>query len=317
MLNIKQTADFLRERDRFLIISHRRPDGDALCSSSALCRGLRDCGKTAYTLRNPQTTDKYLPFIEDYHAPEGYTPDVVISTDLADLSIIQNNALHLADRIDLAIDHHRSNTGFCPNRLVLPGFSSCGEVVFLVLKKMGAPMSHETANLLYIALTTDTGCFRYKNVNAHSLRAGAELIKAGADNGAITHMFFMTKRRSRLLLEGMLINSLEFYKEGELAIAPVTLEMMSKAGVTEEDMEDIAVIAGQIEGTEASITIRELEEGGCKVSVRTVNYANADAMCRPLGGGGHNLAAGCTLDCDIAEAKKLMLEAAEKVWKIE
>lgn len=314
-LSPAEAAAELMSRDGFLIISHRRPDGDALGSSAALCRILRAAGKTAYTLANPQTTEKYIPFLEGCAAPENWKPDTIVSVDLADEGIIQFGAEKYVGCIDICIDHHQSNKEYCGLTLVMPHKASCAEVVFLVAKELGIVPDKNTATLLYIALTTDSGCFRYKNTTAETLAAGAELVNLGIPNGDLTKLFFMTKRKSRLLIESKIIESLRYYNDNELVIAPLTLEMIREAGADEEDMEDIAVISGQVQGVETSITIRELEEGGCKVSVRTVKYANADAICEQYGGGGHGMAAGCQLDCDIEEAVIMMKQAADKVWK--
>lgn len=315
MLSLSETIQILKNNDNFLIVSHHRPDGDALGSAAGLCNGLREQGKTAFTLYNPQTTSRYLPYVDMYHAPEDYIPDFIISVDTADEDIIQVNAQKLAGKIDLSIDHHKSNRMYAKDSLIMSEYASCGEIIYLVLMELAGTISYETAQLLYIAVATDTGCFRYKNTTAHTLKTAAALVEAGAQNGIINKKIFMTKRKSRVELEGLIINSLEFFKDNELVIAAITREMIEKTGADEEDMEDIAVVAGQIEGIETSITITEIENDLCKVSVRTVNYANADDICSQYGGGGHGMAAGCTLKCPIEEAKRLMLAAAEKVWK--
>lgn len=315
MISLKQTVEYLLERNNFLIISHRRPDGDALGSAAGLCNGLREKGKLAYILPNPQTTSRYMPYVEKYHAPEGFVPDCLVSVDMADEDIIQINAERMSGRIDLAIDHHKSNRLYAKESFIIGDRASCGEIIYMLLTEMAGSISYETAQLLYIAVSTDTGCFRYKNTTAETLKTAAAIVEAGAQNGIINKEIFMTKAKSRVKLEGYIINSLKFYKDDELVIASITREMIEKAGASEDDMEDIAVVAGQIEGIETSITITEVEDSLCKVSVRTVNYANADDICSQFGGGGHGMAAGCTLKCSIKEAGTLMLSAAEKVWK--
>ncbi|NLO48511.1 MAG: phosphoesterase RecJ domain-containing protein [Clostridiales bacterium] len=315
MLDLAQTADYLRQRDRFLVLSHQRPDGDALGSAAGLCSGLRELGKTAYMLNNPQTTARYIPYVEQFIAPEGFKPDCIVCVDMADEDIIQVNARELKGKADLSIDHHKSNSLYAKNNFIVSERASCGEVIYLILMELCGHISPETAKLLYIAASTDTGCFRYKNTTADTLKTAAALVDAGAPNGIINKTIFMTQRKSRLLLESYIISSLSFYKDGEIVIASIDRAMLGKAGADEDDLEDIAVVAGQIEGVETSITIRELDDDLCKVSVRTVHYANADAICKQHGGGGHGMAAGCMLECDIKEAERLMLEATEKVWK--
>ena len=313
-LTITEAAALLQERDNFLIISHRRPDGDALGSAAGLCCGLREMGKTAYTLENPQATEKFLPYITEFYAPRDYKYDCLISTDLADESIIQYNAEALCGKVELSIDHHPSNSGYAENVAVLPERASCGEVVQLILKQLPCGISPRTATLLYFAVATDCGCFRYKNTTAETLRAAAELVDCGAPNGDLNKKLFMTKRKSRLMLEGMIISSLEFHMDGELVMATVSDAMIAECGAVEDDLDDVAVIAGQVEGVETSITLRQAD-GGWKASVRTVNYANANAICAQLGGGGHGMAAGCVMHCGLDEAKRRMLEAARRVWK--
>jgi phosphoesterase RecJ-like protein len=317
MLDLAQTARYLQQRDRFLVLSHHRPDGDALGSAAGLCSGLRELGKTAYMLQNPQITTRYIPYIEPYIAPEGFKPDCIVCVDTADEDIFQVNAKDYKGKVDLCIDHHKSNTYYAKDNLIIGEKASCGEVIYLIFMELCGKISPETAKLLYIAVSTDTGCFRYKNTTSDTLKTAAALVDAGAPNGIINKIIFMTQKKSRLLLESYIISSLSFYKDGELVIAVIDKNMMKRSGADEDDLEDIAVVAGQIEGIETSITIRELDENLCKVSVRTVNYANANEICRQYGGGGHGMAAGCMLECGIKEAERMMLEAAERVWKMQ
>jgi phosphoesterase RecJ-like protein len=313
-IQITEAAQFLREHDGFLIISHRRPDGDALGSAAALCCILREMGKTAYTLPNPQATDKFIPYIEEFYAPEDYAYSCLVSTDLADEGIIQTNAETLRGKTELSIDHHPSNSGYAPLALVMQEKASCGEVVLEIIKSLGMQLSVKAATLLYIAVSTDCGCFRYKNTTPETLRAAAELVDAGAPNGALNKLLFMTKSKARLLLESDIVSGTEFYKDGELAVATLSDEMIARSGAVEDDLDDVAVIAGQFEGVEMSVTLRQ-NDGGWKASVRTVNYANANAVCARFGGGGHGMAAGCQLDMPLDEAKRAIVRAAEEVWK--
>lgn len=313
-LTVEEAANFLLEHDDYLIVTHRRPDGDALGSAAALCLGLKQLGKTAWVLPNEEATEKFLPYVSAYNAPEGYAWRHLISTDLASEGIIQFNAEPLCGQIELSLDHHPSNSGYAPLGLVMPEKASCGEVIQLVLKALPCGVSREAATLLYFAVATDCGCFRYKNTTAETLRAAAELVDCGAPNGDLNKKFFMTKRKSRLLLEARIIAGLEFHMDGELVVAAVSDEMIAECGAVEDDLDDVAVIAGQVEGVETSITLRQAE-GGWKASVRTVNYANADKICAQEGGGGHGMAAGCVMQCSLEEAKRRMVEAARRVWK--
>lgn len=309
-----ECAAFLRSHDRYLILTHCRPDGDALGSAAGLCRGLRQLGKTAAVLPNPEITERYVPYLREYEAGADYEPETVISVDLAEEGILQLNGDAYKGKIRLSIDHHPSNKGYAALTLLEAERASCGEIIFGLLTELLEKIDRETATLLYIAVTTDTGCFRYKNTTPDTLRTGAALLEAGAPND-LNRTLFMKKRRSRLMLESAIVASLDFFQEDEAVIGTVLLADRVRCGVTESDMEDIASIAGQPEGVETSITLRENEGGKWKVSVRTGQYANADAICAEFGGGGHGMAAGCTLEGSYADVKERLKAAVRKHWK--
>ncbi len=312
-MNSKECAAWLRQRDYFLILSHRRPDGDALGSSAALCRGLRALGKIAYILENPQATERYVSMLREYYAEPDFQPDHLIAVDLADEGIIQENAGEFRGRVDLAIDHHPSNSGYAKELLLMEERAACGEIIYLLLMDLLGGIDKETATLLYIAVTTDTGCFRYKNTNPDTLRVGAALLEAGAPID-LNRRLFMKKNRTRLILEGSIISGLEFFMDGEACIGTITLDELRHIGVTESDMEDIAVVAGSVEGVECSCTLRQVEERTWKVSVRTGEYENASVICAEFGGGGHGMAAGGTVEGTLEEAKAIVKTAVSKHW---
>ena len=174
-MTIADVAAWLQAHDNYLILTHVRPDGDTLCSAAALCRGLRALGKQAFCLENPGLTPKYSPFVSPYHAPAGFSPDTVLSVDTAAPDMLQSNAGAYAGQIDLAIDHHVSNTRYAQNSCVVPEKAACGEIIFAILSQLGYPLDADCAGLLYIAVSTDTGCFQYSNVNAETFRCAAAL----------------------------------------------------------------------------------------------------------------------------------------------
>lgn len=314
MMNTAEAARWLMERDNFLIITHVRPDGDTLGSAGGLCSALRELDKTAYVLYNNQTTKRYSPYMENYWS-EDFSPDFVISTDIATEALFPNNVGVYKDRVDLGIDHHPSNSEFAEHTLLDASCASCGELVYRLAMDLSGKISAETAKLLFIALTTDTGCFRYGNTTADTHRIASLLLEAGAPGAEINKKLFRTKTRSRVLIESEILNAIEFARDSQIATVVVTQEMIGRAGADEDDLEDIAAIHGQIEGVVVSITVRELEGGISKISVRTNQLVDAGAICERLGGGGHAMAAGVTLDCEVWQAKEKILAAVDEVWK--
>ena len=310
-MTANECALWLKDHDDFLILSHTRPDGDTLCSGAALCSALQRSGKTAYCYENPETTKTYLEFISPFHAPKGYKPAVVVTVDVADTDLFP---IGIDVPIDLAIDHHASNGNFAPVICLDAEKSSCGEVVLEIIKALCGDVTVQEANLLYIAVSTDTGCFRYLNTTASTLRAGAELLDLGADNKKLNVYLFRNVSRARMALQGMIISGLRFYNEGKIVVSLITLEMMKNAGATESDCEDVAGIPGKTEGTLLAITVRQIEPAKCKISVRSKPGINSSDICAVFGGGGHAMAAGCTICKEPEEAIRLMLGAVFEKW---
>ena len=314
-LTSRETASWLLERDDFLILTHRRPDGDTLGSAAGLCLGLRAIGKRAYLLENPETTGRYLEYVADTLAPADFIPQTVIATDTADAGILQINAGSWADRVDLSIDHHASNTGYAAYFCLDASRAACGEVVYEVLMALSSTIGAEAANCLYVALSTDTGCFVYINVTADTLTTAGELIRAGADHRRVNKKLFRTKSRGRMALDGAMFSGLQYHYGGQVAVATITLDLMKKLGVTEGDLDDIATIPNQAEGVRVGIVVRELPEGGCKVSVRSVRDVNANVICQQFGGGGHPMAAGCVVDMPAQAAAQALVQAVGEALK--
>ena len=316
-LTVEQTAVFLKENDGYLVLTHVRPDGDAHGSAAALVRILRTMGKTAYILYNPETTEKFLPVVSQLWAPEGWQPETVISVDLASEGLFPSNAASYAGRVALSIDHHPSNTGYA-ERLCLNGErASCGEIVYEIAQAAGIVPDIPTAEAIYIAVSTDTGCFAYANVTENAFYTAAKMAGTGADLKEWNRILFRTRSRRRIALEGMIYSGAEFYFDGKVAVITVTRHMMETSGCTENDMDDVAAIPGGIEGVVCGITLRELTSPtDCKVSVRTTKDVDACALCSLLGGGGHAMAAGASpKGMTTEEMKSILLKELERLLK--
>ena len=308
-----EAAELLRRQDNILILTHRRPDGDTIGCAVGLCAALRELGRTAWVLPNPDATALFTPYLEGYLAPDGFSPDFVVSVDMAGRGLFPDNArCWLEKGVDLAIDHHGSNEGFGRENCVDPGRAACGELIYDIVRQWG-PVSPAAALPLYLAVSTDTGCFAYSNTTSGTHRVAAALMDTGIDYCGVNKRHFRTKSFKRLRLESMITAEMELFDGGTVAIAAVTLDMMKALDAHEEDAEDIAAFAGQVEGVETAVTIRELEGGECKLSVRTTGGLNASAVCARLGGGGHAAAAGCTIPGGVEEARAAILDAIHAV----
>lgn len=306
-----EAAAFLKAHDNYLILTHKRPDGDTIGCAAALCELLRALGKTAHILPSLDVTEIFREYLAGRVAPDGFVPDTVVSVDVASAGLLPDNAAPYLDRIDLAIDHHASHVPFARAVCVEGDKAACGEVVWEIAQALGV-MNRKIAALLYVAVSTDTGCFVYSNTGPHTHRVAAALMEQGIPYPALNKKHFRTKSMARMRLESLMIQAMRRYRGGSVAIVPLSLDMLRQAGATNDDTEDIAAFIGQIEGIHISATVRELRPGECKISLRTAPLLlNASHVCARLGGGGHMGAAGCTVFCSMDEAQKKILAAIE------
>ena len=311
-MELESCLQALREQDDILLVTHRNPDGDTMGSAAALCNALRRMGKRAYVFPNDQVTAKLAPFVAPFLAPDDFTPRYVVSVDVATEKMF---ARGFSGPVDLCIDHHPSNSGYAPLRYVDGSAASCGQIVMRAIKLLCGSIEKTEADLLYIALSTDCGCFQYSNTDAAALRAAAELLDAGADNQALNQLFFRRVSQSRLKLEGSIYEKMSFHRDGKVAVAIVTDEMLREAGAAEDDCDDLAGLAGRAEGSLVSITIRDYPGGASKVSVRSGPDFDSCALCSRFGGGGHRMAAGCNLPVPPLQAREQLLAAIDEVWQ--
>lgn len=247
MTTVLQAAELLRGWDDILILTHKRPDGDTIGSAVALCRALRALGKQAWLLESKDATRLFQPYLEDCTAPDTFVARRIVAVDIADEGLFPPNAQDYRGKVDLAIDHHPSNTGFAAANCVEADKAACGEILYQIALELGA-LTAEVALPLYVAVSTDTGCFQYGNTTPHTHRVAAALMDTGIDYQWVNKRHFRTKSFKRLQLERMLTEHLELYDGGKVAVAAVTLSAMAALDAHEEDAEDIAAFAGQVRG---------------------------------------------------------------------
>ena len=310
-VSVKEAANLLSLNNNFIILTHKRPDGDTLGCGAALCSALRRAGKRAYLLRNGGATEKFVPFIERFYTRRGFqiTNEYVVTVDVASSNML-GDKLQLS--VDLAIDHHESNSRFANNLLLDASASACGEIILKVIKELCGSVTKEEADLLYIALSTDTGCFQYGNTNAASFRAAAELCELNADVAKLNQLFFRTFSRGRIALEGAIMSSLRSYADGRITMAVITHKMVEEAGASDDDMEDLASLPGKVAGTLVSVMVKENDRGFSKLSLRSTGEVNVSEICAKFGGGGHAMASGCELDLVPDEAAEVIRAAIEE-----
>lgn len=309
----QEAAAFLTAHDDFLILTHVRPDGDTIGCGAGLCRALRQIGKTAYILENPEITELFTGYVEGLTIPEYPVAQTVVSVDIASRSLFPDPAKPYLNRVDLAIDHHPSQEFFAKETCLDSERASCGQLVFEIIQQF-ANITPEIGEALYVAVSTDCGCFQYSNTDAAVHRVSAALMESGFDPYPVNRRLFRTKTFKRLKLEGMLTAGMELRDDGATALVFLTRKMIEETGANERDMDNISAFVGQIEGVKNGITLKETADGHVKISLRTdPGDLNASKVCALLGGGGHAAAAGGMMAGTMAQVRQAVIGAIEQV----
>ena len=304
ILSRNECAQYLLSHDHFCILTHRRPDGDTIGSSAALCLGLRSLGKTAHVLYNEEVSDRFAWLHEGLTKEAVEEGDTVVSVDVASPGMLPKAFEHLLGNIQLRIDHHASATSFTDCELVDGGSASCAELVWDVLEAAGVTMDEKLAEAVYVGVSTDTGCFRYANTTAHTFAVAADCAKAGARVFQLNQELFETNTLGRLRMQAWIVDHMQMIRNGEMAIVAIPLAVEQELGVTQDDMDNISSFPRTVAGVCMAATLRETKEGDTKISVRAVPGYDATLVTTRFGGGGHKGAAGGSLKMPIAEAAK-------------
>lgn len=309
-LTLKQTAAFLKKHDNYIILTHASPDGDTLGSAYALYYALNEIGKVACVICPDIIPSKYDYFARktDHVKREDAT---VVAVDVADKRLLGALEEEFGDIVDLNIDHHVSNTRFAKNLYLDADAAANAECIYELIEQMKVNINDITAKAIYTGLVTDTGSFKYSNVTAKTHLIAAKLYEYSIDAPEICRIMFDTKSKKLLELEQMVLGSAEYHFDDKCIILSVTEEMQNKTGCSGTELEGIAVISRSVEGVKAGVTIKQIGDDEFKISLRTYPPLNASAICKSLGGGGHNGAAGASVKGTLEEVKALVLAAVK------
>lgn len=301
---------------RFTLLTHVSPDGDTLGSALAVYSLLTGLGKTAEVVCEEPVPHiyGYLPNADKVVLPDsaaGY--ECVIACDCADMSRFKK-AEHLfrGAQYTMVIDHHFTNRGYADTNLILDASAAC-EVVFMLYRAMGAPISPEAAVCLYTGIVTDTGNLTYSNTTPECIRMVAELYENGLDITTINRNIYRTVPFSKTRLQGHVLSNMKLEGDGRIGIATLTVAEMDSYGATNEDCEGIVDSVRDVESVKVAIFIREGRDGTYKVSLRSKDCADVGRIANKYGGGGHASAAGYSssepLSTTVAKALRDAAEA--------
>jgi len=305
----------LRAHQRFAVLSHVRPDGDALGSQLALALSLQQLGKDVTVWNEDGLLEKYnfLPGGERLTQPprEPQDFDVAVALDTATqnrLGTAGESVRHAKTWIN--IDHHPSNPGYGDLVYIDPTSPATGQILFELIKSEQLPMDGAIAENLFVAISTDTGSFQYPNTTARTFEIGAELVRNGVEVGRVSQLLYENypRRRTELLRE--LLGTMRFEAGGKIASFSLSLKVAADLNVKPEDNEGLIDHLRAIQGVIVAVFFEELTDGKVRVSMRSKSEAvDVSAICQKFGGGGHKLAAGARVRGTLAEVEQKILKA--------
>jgi len=310
----EEIGRLLREHQRFAVMSHVRPDGDALGSQLALALSLQQLGKEVRVWNEEGMLEKYsfLPRAELVTKPPSIPEDFdcAIALDTAIQSRLGTAlAAVRSAKIWINIDHHLSNPGYGDVVDVDPDAPATAEIIFRLIKSQNLPFNRDIAENLYAAISTDTGSFQYPKTSARTFEIAAELIRAGLDVGRLNQQLYENYPRRRLELLRELLRTMRFEHRGRVASVSLSLKTAAELGVLPEDNEGLIDHLRAIRGVIVAVFFEELNDGKVRVSMRSKDDAvDVCAICQKFGGGGHTLAAGARVRGTLAEVEEKVLE---------
>ena len=305
--NVKETAKMLMSLDDITIITHIRPDGDTLGCAFALYHALLEMKKNVQVVCESKISPRYR-FLSD--GEENICNDVfgsIVCVDIAVPALAGKKYEEFAKSADIVIDHHPTNSYYGKHNLVRDDAAACGEIVYDIIAEMGC-LNKTIADCLYTAISTDTGCFVYASTSAYTHSVASELSKLGANIAKLNKLLFRTRTVTAFEMERRALDSLEYFYNNTVACMLIKSEWINELRATEDDMEGLSSIPTQIEGIIAAATFRQIGPDEYKLSVRTNGCVDASEVCKFFGGGGHKMAAGCTMQGEYDNLKLLMVK---------
>ncbi|HEX3352390.1 MAG: DHH family phosphoesterase [Terriglobales bacterium] len=286
----------IEQRNRFVLTSHARPDGDAIGSALACCQILRAMGKEAEVILRDGVPRIYqsLPFADEVVQAERVNGDYEAAVILECDSLQRTRLQGLEGRFTISIDHHLSGKTFANVNWIDPKAVATAELVYRLARQAGVAISPDVATCLYTAVLTDTGSFMFEGTNEHTFALARELVLAGADPAHCARNVYFAHSTAKMRLLGAALSNL--HREGSLAWISVSQEQMLRCHAKEEDCEGLVNYALSMQGVEVALFFRELPDGRFRVSLRSKGKLDVAEVAERFGGGGHHCASGCALE---------------------
>lgn len=304
----------IRERDRFVVSSHARPDGDSIGSQLAFAYAIRALGKEVTVVNRDAAPPPLMAFpgVPSIRIADQVSGDfdAAVIMECGDLG--RPGVAGLDQYFLINIDHHPGNTEYGAINWFDSSAAACGEMVFDLVNALGVPLSVEIATHVYLAILTDTGSFHYSSISPRTFDICRQTLEAGVDPVSVARSVYDSNNMGRLKLFGAVLSAMQIDSSGRIAIVYLDHEMARAAGGTYEDTEGLINLPLTVKEIQSVVFFKQTEGEEYRVSMRSKGEIDIGAVAKEFGGGGHKNAAGCTVTGSIDTLQKLFLGKIEQ-----
>lgn len=322
MYQIEAAKKFILDNDRFLVVSHVQPDGDAASSTIAMGLILKALNKT-YTMANTDSIPRKFQYLSGYDQIVQATEELVsadnkryqhvIAVDCADYSRVGQTELLFADEAQiLNIDHHPTNDGYGSVRLIRANAAATVEILYELIEALNLTWTRELADCIYTGLLTDTGGFRYSSTTADVMQVASKMISYGVEGHKLAEHLLEKIAYTHILLLKRALATLSFASDNRISWIAIRISDIVETKASPEDLEGIVNYPFNIEGVDVGLLFKEVGPDTVKVSLRSNGNVNVAAFAKSLGGGGHIRAAGCTIQKSLSDAVPYIIELLKR-----
>jgi phosphoesterase RecJ-like protein len=311
---VQRIVDAIRARQRFVVSSHERPDGDSIGSALAMAYALRALGKAVRVVNRdpappPMQAFPGVPGIEIANQIDGEF-DAAIVMECSDLS--RTGVAGLDRFFVINIDHHPGNKGYGDIRWFDESAAACGEMVFTLIRALDVPLTVEIATHIYLAILTDTGSFHYSSISPQTFDICRQTLEAGVDPVALARSVYDSNNMGRLKLFGSVLRAMRLDQSGRIAIVYLDHEMAREAGGTYEDTEGLVNLPLTVKEIQAVVFFKQLQGEEYRVSLRSKGDVDVGSVAKAFDGGGHKNAAGCTVNGTIDSVQNIFIQMIDQ-----
>jgi bifunctional oligoribonuclease and PAP phosphatase NrnA len=311
---LQQIAEAIRQRHRFVVSSHARPDGDSIGSQLAFAYAVRALGKDVTIVNKDAAPPPLMAFpgVPSIRIADQISGDFEAAVIMECGDLGRPGVAGLGSYFVINIDHHPGNTGYGALNWFDESAAACGEMVFDLITALGVPITLEIATHIYLAILTDTGSFHYSSISPRTFDICRQMLEAGVDPVAVARNVYDSNNMGRLKLFGAVLGAMQIDPSGRIAIVYLDHEMARAAGGTYEDTEGLINLPLTVKEIQSVVFFKQTEGDDYRVSMRSKGDIDIGAVAKEFGGGGHKNAAGCSVTGPIDKLQKLFLERIEQ-----